>query len=173
MLNFRKVLILIVSLTVVLPLGSASADTGPKPTMNFSYQSETPGPLPTILSGSLLECNQPDCGDAAPLKELGPQRFSCQSDSCSALAYSFSPYHRLEIQFSDGKTRQSNIFQTAQFNSVYKVTVRPDDLLVESQFNLDLFSPTTYLLICGCLVGILAIAIVLIIIFIRRSRKKK
>jgi hypothetical protein len=169
----KKVLILIATLSVILPLGKVSADTGPKPTMDFEFQPQTPGAALTILSGTLYECDRPDCQDAAPLQALGPQRFSCDAASCHALAYGFSPYHRLEIQFSDGKTRQSNIFKTAQFNSAYKVTIRPDDLLVEPQFNLDLFSPGTYLLLCGCLAGILVIIILLAIFFIRRSRKMK
>jgi hypothetical protein len=154
-------------------LGTVSADTGPKPTMDFTFTQQTPGAALTILSGTLFECNQPDCSDAAPLRALGPQRLTCDASSCSALAYGFSPYHRLEIQFSDGKTRQSNVFQTGQFNSAYKVTIRPDDLLVEAQFKPDLFSPSIYLIICGCLAGILVIVVLLVIFLVRRSRKKK
>jgi hypothetical protein len=172
MTNFEKVLILIAILSVVLPLGTVSADTGPKPTMEFTFTQQAPGAALTILSGNLYECKQPDCSDAAPLKQLGPQRLSCDASSCSALAYGFSQYHRLEIQFSDGKTRQSNVFQTAQFNSVYKVTTRPDDLLVEAQFN-PVPDPTgAYLIICGCLAGILVILVLLVIFLVRRSRKK-
>ncbi len=173
MSNFKKILNLIAILSVLLPLGTAHADTGPKPTMDFEFRPQIPGQELTILSGTLFECNQPACQDAAPLHPAGPQRFSCEATSCHALAYGFSPYHRLEIQFSDGMTRQSDVFKTVQFNSVYKVIVRPDDLLVEPQFNLDLFSPGTYLLVCGFLAGILAVVIVLAILLIRRFRRKK
>jgi hypothetical protein len=171
--NFKKVLILIAIIFVLLPLGTVSADTGPKPTMVFTFKQQASGAALTIVSGTLFECNRPDCQDAAPLKALGPQRLTCDATSCQALAYGFSPYHRLEVVFSDGKTRQSNVFQTDQFDSMYKVTIRPDDLLVEAQFSLDLFSPRTYLIICGCLAGILVVIILLVIFLVRRSRKKK
>ena len=148
------------------------ADTGPKPSMDFSFKDQFPGQPLTIASGTLFECEQSDCSDAAPLKRLGPQGFSCTETNCSALAYGFSTYHRLAITFSDGKTRQSNIFKTTQFQAEYQVTVRQDDLLVESKFNLNLFTPLTYILLCsGCLVGI-AILVIGIVLLRRRATKK-
>ncbi len=88
------------------------------------------------------------------------------------MAYGFSPYHRLEIEFSDGVIRKSNIFKTAQFESHYKVTIQQTDLVVTSKFTLGFFTPLTYALICGvCLVGIIAI-IVVVILLVRRSKKR-
>lgn len=100
---------------LLLPARVALADTGPKPTMNFAFWQELPGEPVTITSGILYECDQSDCQDASPLEEAGPQRFTCEATTCYAMAYGFSPYHRLEIQFSDGQTRQSNVFETAGF----------------------------------------------------------
>ena len=179
MSNFKKALILIAVLSILLPLGTVSADTGPKLTMDFTFTPQAPGAALTILSGTLYECDQADCRDAAPLVVGGPQRFTCDSTTCHALAYGFTQYHQLEILFSDGKTRKSNVFQTAYFNSTYKVTIRPDDLLVEPQLGLGIFSdltpflslPVTWLLLCGCLAGLLVI--LLAVFLIRRSRKKK
>ena len=169
----KQVFILSFLLLALLPLYTVSADVGPKPSMDFTFEQGTSATPITITSGILYECEQSDCQDAKPLQAVGPQRFSCTETGCSALAYGFSTYHRLEIQFSDGKTRQSNVFKTAQFQSSYSVTIRPDDLLVESKFTLNLFTPLTYVLLCsGCLVGI-AILIVLIIFLVRRSKKKK
>ncbi|MCC6300778.1 MAG: hypothetical protein IT314_15945 [Anaerolineales bacterium] len=122
---------LVVFVLALLPSGVASADIGPKPTMDFEFRSELDGAQVAITSGILYECEQADCADASPLEELGPQRLTCEEFHCSALAYGFAPYHRLEIQFSDGTTRQSNIFETIDFESRYRVTVRADDLLVE------------------------------------------
>src|ERR1041384_1216310 len=116
-----------------LPVSIVLADTGPKPTMEFAFKQEATSTPITIDSGTLYECEQSDCSDAAPLQQLGPQGFFCDAQGCRATSYGFRPYHKIEIQFSDGKTRQSNIFQTAGFNSKYTVTVRPDDLLVEAQ----------------------------------------
>ena len=169
----KQVFILSFLLLTLLPLYTVSADVGPKPSMDFTFKQVTSASPLTITTGILFECEQSDCQDAKPLQEVGPQSFSCTETGCSALAYGFSTYHRLEIQFSDGKTRQSNVFKTAQFQSSYHVTIRPDDLLVEPKFTLNLFTPLTYVLLCGgCLVGI-AILVALIIFLVRRSKKKK
>ena len=169
--KFVKLFFLLLSLLVLLPAQVALADTGPKPTMEFQFKQEVPGERLTIASGILYECDQPDCGDAAPLAELGPQRFTCEANSCHATAYGFAPYHRIEIVFSDGQTRQSNIFKTAGFDSAYTVTIRPDDLLVEAQFSLGLFPRTGTVLIAG-LCGLLSVVFVigLVIFLVRRSK---
>lgn len=167
----RIILILLVVIGVFLPLRSVSADTGPKPTMDFQFMQSFPGPAVTIVSGTLFECDRSDCQDAQPLMVAGPQRFYCDATSCHALAYGFSNYHRLQIQFSDGKTRQSNIFTTQQFDSSYKVTIRPEDLLVEGQISLDFFSPWTYILLCICCLVVLGL-VAGVVVWIVRSRKK-
>jgi len=182
MVSLKKVLIPIVLLLALLPLGTVSADIGPKPTMDFEFIQQTPGAALTIAGTAIFfECEQADCQDEKPLGVGGPQRFSCGTISCHVLAYGFTRYHRLEIQFSDGKTRKSNVFQTAHFNSVYKVTIRPDDLLVEPQFGWDSFSDmvpilsfpgTSVLIFFGCICGILVLVILLVVFLIRRLRKK-
>ena len=165
----RRVLILILFWLAFVPFRAVSADTGPKPTMDFTFEQGIPGQQLTIVSGILYECDQADCQDAKPLAQLGPQGFSCGDTSCHALGYGFSTYHRLEIQFSDGKTRQSNMFQTDGFDSTYQVTIRPDDLLVKAQINpLNLLPtrnlPVTVVLLCACLLGLIVV-IVLVISF--------
>jgi hypothetical protein len=156
-----------------LPVHVVLADTGPKPTMEFEFKQEAGGGQVTITSGILYECDLSDCSDASPLEKGGPQGFYCDVESCRALAYGFAPYHRIEIEFSDGKTRESNIFETAGFDSKYAVTIRPDDLLVEAQFSLGVLSPTAWILIaCVCILVIGVGLIGLIIFLIRRSRKK-
>lgn len=168
---YVKALILLIFVVSLLPVQIASADTGPKPTMEFTFTQDFPGEQVTIVSGTLFECKQPDCSDAKPLMEAGPQRLSCEAKTCHALAYGFSQYHRLEIEFSDGKTRQSNIFKTAEFNSIYNVTILQDSLLVKQQV-----TPTSvarYLIIplcCFCLLGVVAI-IVITIVLVRRKNK--
>jgi len=72
MSNFKKALILIVILLVLMPLGTVSADTGPKPTMDFTFTQQANGAPLTIGSGILDECEQPDCSDASPLAVGGP-----------------------------------------------------------------------------------------------------
>ena len=159
---------------LLTPTNLAFADTGPKPTMEFDFKQELTGEPLTIVSGTLFECQQSDCSDAAPLQEVGPQRFSCQTDHCSATAYGFSPYHKIEIEFSDGETRQSNVFETAGFNSSYTVTIRPEDLQVEPKFSLGILPPAlNLLLLCVCaLCGVVLLVILIILFMIRRSSRK-
>ena len=170
--KFRKLFFLLLFLQFFLPAQVALADTGPKPTMDFQFKQELTGEQVTITSGILYECEQSDCSDAAPLQELGPQGFRCDAESCSALAYGFSPYHKIEIVFSDGKTRQSNIFKTAGFDSKYTVTVRPEDLLVEAQFTPSNF-PFTIVTVIACICALVGVGLVvgLIIFLVRRSKK--
>jgi len=114
--------LILAGLLVMLPSQFARADTGPKPTMSFSFIYEI-NPAPEISSGSLLDCTDADCAEAEPLQQLGPQHFDCSTSSCFSMAYGYSDYHRLVLVFSDGVTRQSNIFTKTQFASEYEVTV--------------------------------------------------
>ena len=173
--KYIKIFTLLVFLVSFLPFQIVLADTGPKPTMDFQFTQAFSGDLVSITGGTLFECEQADCSDAEPLIEGGPQRLNCEANSCHALAYGFAPYHRLELQFSDGKTRQSNIFETAGFKSTYNVTIQQDDLLVESQFDpMGVFSPFTYYIFycVSCLLLLVLIAIITIILVVRRDAKK-
>lgn len=169
----RIFLLSFILVQLFVPVHIVHADVGPKPTMEFEFKQGIPDAQVTIVSGTLYECDQPDCSDAAPLEELGPQRFTCEVDRCQAMAYGFAPYHRLEIAFSDGKTRQSNIFETDGFNSRYTVTIQPDDLLVEARFNLTTLLPTTiFLIACICVLVVIGLVAGVIILIVRRSNRK-
>lgn len=172
--NKRKlVFVLFFLLASLLPVQAVLADTGPKPTMDFEFKGLQDGEL-QIVSGILYECDQPDCSDAAPLQELGPQRLNCNTTGCSAMAYGFADYHVLEIEFSDEVTRRSNVFKTAGFSSSYTVTVQPNDLLVESQFGLGVVSPYIwfYVITCLCLFAGTGVLVGLIVLVVRLVRKK-
>ena len=112
------------------PTRLARADTGPKPTMDFKFVYEI-SPALAVVSGTLYECSDPDCSDAAPLEQMGPQGFSCDAESCSSMAYGYSDYHRLSILFSDGTQRESNVFTSKHYMASYTVHVRESDLLVK------------------------------------------
>jgi hypothetical protein len=170
--RFLKLLVLLLFVQLLLPAQTALADTGPKPTMEFDFKQEPDVEL-QIISGVLYECDQPDCSDAAALEQLGPQGLYCDTVGCHATAYGFAPYHQLEVEFSDEVTRRSNIFETAGFDSRYTVTVRPDDLLVEAQFSLDIAPRLGIFEILLCICGLVVLGLVtgLAIFLIRRSRK--
>ncbi len=172
MAKFKTLFLLLIAL-LVSPTHIALADTGPKPTMDFEFKGLQEGEL-TIISGILFECVQPDCVDAAPLEELGPQGLRCDTSSCSAIGYGFAPYHILEIEFSDGVTRRSNIFETAGFASKYTVTVQPADLLIEAQLSLGAVPPQIiffFALACACngMALVVGLIIFLIIRFVKKS----
>ena len=168
----RELITLLPFAFLLLPARTALADTGPKPTMEFDFNHEPDVEL-QIISGVLYECDQPDCSDAAPLEQLGPQGLYCDTVGCLATAYGFAPYHILEVEFSDEVTRRSNIFETAGFDSRYTVIVRPDDLLVKAQFSLG-FLPRTGTAIIACLCCLVSLALIagLSIFLVQRSRKQ-
>lgn len=172
--RLTKLFLLLFFVLIFLPDRAVLADTGPKPTMDFQFRQEMTGEPPlTIAAGILYECDQPDCSDASPLEDVGPQRFTCEVNSCRATAYGFAPYHRIEIEFSDGNTRQSNVFETAGFDSEYAVIIRPDDLLVEAQFGLSGF-PRIALILLACLCAFVSVGLVggLAVFLLRRSQKR-
>ena len=169
--KFLTSFVLLLTIFVALPYQVVRADTGPKPSMDFTFKQEMAGEPVSIVSGVLYECEQTDCGDAAPLGEFGPQRFYCDAESCGAVAYGFSPYHKIEIEFSDGKTRQSNVFKTAGFDSKYTVTVRSDDLLVEARFNLDPITRSPlWVVLCCCALIVGLLAVTGVVFFLRRRK---
>lgn len=173
MMPLLKKLIVLLYLLMLMPAHVVQADTGPKPTMEFEFDQDALAEPVKIIWGTLYECRESDCSDAAPLEDLGPQGFSCTVDRCEAMAYGFAPYHRIEIEFSDGEIRESNVFKTAGFNSRYRVTVRPDDLLVESQASLGLPLVTTaFVLLCACFLCGGVLVTVLIVFVIRRAARK-
>jgi hypothetical protein len=167
----HRIILILFLFTFALSADPVSADVGPKPGMEFIFVQGFKGEPLQIISGVLLQCEEADCRDAKPLPERGPQRFTCEATQCSALAYGFSAYNQLEITFSDGITRKSNIFPKRQFNAKYKVTIREQDLLVAEQFNpFDIMTLPWFCLGFACLTVVLIVAIVVAII--RRSKKK-
>jgi hypothetical protein len=129
----RRTALLLILLALVglfAPVESAQADVGPKPSMDFAFVYETGQPL-TIVEGQQMQCEEPDCADAEPLEELGPQGIRCTAEACSSMAYGYTTYNQLVIAFSDGITRTSDVFTSGTMRSNYRVTVREDDLQVE------------------------------------------
>lgn len=104
------------------------ADIGPKPSMGFNFEYDLSGEI-SIVDGQLIECEDKLCKNSSPLAEMGPQRFTCQQNTCSSMSYGYKPYHKIVINFTD-KQRESNIFKHSAFNSFFNVKVTHDNLLV-------------------------------------------
>ena len=128
-----RVLAVFIMLLIGRPVQPVHAEAGPKPGMDFSFSFD--GDASDITGGELLECNQADCMDAAPLPQLGPQGFTCTVNSCSSIAYGYADYHKLRITFADGRTLESNIFQKKAFSANYTVKVNKDTLEVKEIWN--------------------------------------
>jgi len=122
--------ILLALVGLIAPIDSAQADVGPKPSMDFDFVYETEEPL-GIVGGQQMQCEEPDCADAEPLEEVGPNSFRCSGGRCSSRSYGYTTYNQLVIEFSDGVTRTSDIFSGGTMKNEYRVTVREDDLQVE------------------------------------------
>lgn len=170
MKSLYKVSLVIALLAALLPSGAAAADVGPKPTISFTFTQGFEGEALTIASGVLMQCDLADCSDAKPLGEnMGPQHFTCEGLTCEGLAYGFTDYGRIDITFSDGKLRRSNVFAIKDFSAHYDVTIRQDDLLVEQPYN-----PTSVIVaaVCLCVVVLMVGVIVGVVVLIRRRRAK-
>ena len=100
--------------------------------MDFTFVAAT-DVQPDIVAAVLYECTDPSCADAQPLPEIGPQGFTCQARSCHSLAYGYADYLRLRVRFSDGVTRESNVFSKRAFQARYTVTIEPTSLQVKEQ----------------------------------------
>jgi hypothetical protein len=139
--------------------------------MDFQLNFESGVEESIILSGILYECNESDCRDAAPLEELGPQGLYCEPKSCRAIGYGFAPYLILELEFSDGVTRRSNVFEQDGFDSFYTVHIRAEDLLVEPRINpLALPAWSLVLIACSCTVASGGLAVGFVLILRRRAQ---
>jgi hypothetical protein len=141
--------------------------------MSFEFIYETDEPL-TIISGIQLQCQDPDCLDASPLDEDERHLLTCTATKCGSYAFGYAPFHRLVITFSDGVTRESNVFGKKYFEAKYKVTVLEDSLKVKE--DLGGFNPANIMLIGGfaaVAAEILMIAGLLVILglFTRNTRR--
>jgi hypothetical protein len=123
-------LILVTLIGLLVPTGGAQADVGPKPSMDFEFVYETEEPL-GIVEGQQMQCEEPDCADAEPLEEVGPNSFRCSGGRCSSRSYGYSTYNQLVIEFSDGVTRTSDVFSSGMMRTEYRVTVHENSLEVE------------------------------------------
>lgn len=175
-LIYSKIIIIAICILLIgIPFQTAYADMGPKPTGEFGFIYETSEPL-EIVEAALMECETSACLQAQPLEDMGPQHFTCDQGRCTTMSYGYADYLYLEITFSDGITRQSNVFSKEHFDALYEVTVRPDDMVVVEtggQMNeMTKIVGLAFGAICLCgliLFGGLALMIVLIV----KARRKK
>lgn len=116
----------------LLPQKNVSADSGPKPAMEFEIVQEISESNLTIVSKVLYWCKQADCSDAEEVPEvgnMGPYGFDCIEQDCTALWG--GSFFQFEVTFSDGRTLKSNVFAKKYFDAKYRVTITADTLDVK------------------------------------------
>jgi len=125
---------LLVAFTFVLPEPAAPQlmTTFVPSQMYFEFVFQ-PGSDLTIVSTVLQQCELPDCQDAMTADPPPVWELSCTEDHCTSMASSYLQYFRLRVAFSDGVSRESNVFTKENFNASYRVQVRDADLLVDEK----------------------------------------
>ncbi len=129
----RRGLFSLLLLLMLLPQAQARADALPPTNMEFTITQSFGGDQ-LSFDGKLYGCNGPDdCQDATELPE---QDLYCEARYMMCIAHidasDLQQFYRLDLNSSDGKTRESNIFQSrGGMDSRYNVTIRPNDLLVQ------------------------------------------
>lgn len=126
----KKLLLL---LALFIPFLPAQADVFPKPHVEFSFIYNTEEkPLIDGLHSEQIQCRDSLCLQSDPLGNYGIQKMNCGAGKCEATAYRFDPYQKLVVSFTDGKTRESEVFSLpSALYTRYNVYVEPDKLVVE------------------------------------------
>lgn len=103
---------------------------GPKPTLYINFVEPKNQPKLAITSAALFNGNSPT-GKFTPFQEIGPQRLRVYPDKLFAMAYGFAKYLRLEVKFSDGVTRKSQVFQATGMSSHFDMSLQGNSLLLK------------------------------------------
>lgn len=131
-MNSKKLIFYIILILVMFsPQATISADAGPKASMEFVLIQNGSQPKTEIISGILYTCDESDCKDAhIPEVIYGVNReLNCTEQSCYAVPS--GKFYKLEITFSDGITRKSNIFSRHFYESKYEISINKDLLWVK------------------------------------------
>ena len=105
----------------------------PNPRMDFSFTFNTPATLSIDgVRSEQIQYTDSLCMSAKPLGDYGAQRMDCTANSCRSVAYEYEPFQKLIITFSDGVTRESEVFPTPKaLRASFNVVVEPDALHVQ------------------------------------------
>ena len=126
----KKLLVLTLFFCLFSPLW---ADVSPKPEMEFAFIYNTAQKTPIDpLHSEQIQCSDNQCIESKPLGVYGLQKLYCQPEGCFSIAYDYDNYQKLIIAFTDGTTRESNVFASPNtLRARFNVYVNEDDLTVE------------------------------------------
>lgn len=176
-MNSKKIIFYITLILGVLsPQTTISADAGPKSGMEFTFLQNGIQPKIEITHGILYVCERSDCQDAHIVPDTqytGERELSCTEYHCYASLY--GSYYRLEVTFSDGVTRKSNVFTQKFYVSEYSANIQEDSLVVQEEngSNLPIFFFTMIFLFCPASLLLFSIIIIGTIIYSLVQKDKK
>lgn len=152
--SLKKILfVMAVLLVLLIPFRTAAANAAQQPDAEFKFKFETGQPL-EIIEAHFYSCGTLECSTPFEWEET-PEDFYCTVEDCYSWSYGYGDYFKLVITFSDGVTRQSNIFEKKDLESEYTITVFEDRLFVEetSVSLFDRLSPIdVFLIIVGIII---------------------
>jgi hypothetical protein len=125
----KKISLFILCLFAALAL---KADITPEPQISYTFKYFTQAPLAINPAFSeQIQCLDNQCYSSEPLGVYGIQKLTCGGEDCYAVAYRFKPFQKLIISFSDGKVRESAVFQAPKaLRNTMQVNVYEDGLEV-------------------------------------------
>jgi hypothetical protein len=99
--------------------------------MEFELVQDVPGSTLTMVSWSMLNCQNSECSSPGEIVQMG-DAFRCSINECRAgIHYGIQhDYFQMDITFSDGVARKSNVFTRRFFDARYRVIIQSDSLLV-------------------------------------------
>lgn len=118
------IVLAILLLALLLPI--ASADVGPKGTVQFNLIYEISEPV-TIIDSRLIKYEDEQCLNETELRRF--ERFECAQKECRASIFP-GRYNRLILNFSD-RDRQSEVFDISNYGAEFDVRVTDSELIVE------------------------------------------
>ncbi|PXF59194.1 MAG: hypothetical protein C4B59_11855 [Candidatus Methanogaster sp.] len=114
----------ILLLSLLVPL--ASADSGPRGTVQFNLIYETSEPV-TLIDYRITGYEDEQCISEIDLRNF--KQFECAQKECRARMFP-GRYNRLILNFSD-RDRQSEVFNVSNYGAEFDVRVTDSELIVE------------------------------------------
>jgi hypothetical protein len=125
-MSMKRSYIVLEILLLALLLPIASADVGPKGTVQFNLIYETSEPV-TLIDYRITGYKDEQCISEIELRNF--KQFECAQKECRASIFP-GRYNRLILNFSD-RERQSGVFNISNYGTEFDVRVTDSELIVE------------------------------------------
>ncbi len=124
---FAWMVVFFLSIGFLIPLRSASADIGPKPTFRFTYDFSALSSPPEIRDVILYQCLDLDCNEKEVLSDVPGQKLECDPEGCSVSLLTGRVAWQVEVLLGE-KTLISPAFEKEGFYSTYSLKISDDHL---------------------------------------------